>query len=397
MVQLAQRAQHITESLTLAITAKANALRMEGIDVVSFGAGEPDLPTPARIVGYARDALTEGFTKYTPSAGILPLRQAICRQYETLYHGHYDPSEVIVTGGAKQALYLAFLALCSPGDEVLIPTPYWNSYVDQVQLAGGVPVFVPPTSDLGIDVAQLRARATPKAKLLVINSPSNPSGRVLSDDELAEIAKIARERGLFVISDEIYEHLVYGGKIHRSIVMHHGLRDSGLVISGVSKTLSMTGWRIGYALGPADLIAAMARLQGHMTSCANSIAQHAALGGLSDTLSDYVAPMVAEYDKRRLYMITRLRSMAGITVSEPSGAFYAFPRVARFYGKRAAGGTPIANSFDFARALLDAHNVAVVPGSAFGSDEHIRLSYATSLDDIEKGLDRLEDFLRKIA
>ncbi len=392
MVHLSQRAQAISESLTLAISAKANALRLQGVDVVSFGAGEPDFDTPEAVRHEAHEAIQEGFTRYTPVSGILPLKQAIASHVSSDHGASYSPSEVVVGAGAKQCLYNLFQVALDPGDEVLIPTPYWTSYPEQVQLAGGTPVFVPTGPSFIPEVGEFQQRITDKTRVLVINSPSNPTGCIYSEDQLAPIAELARERNLLVVSDEIYAHLIYGDRRHVSIVTQCGLREQGVIISGVSKTYAMTGWRIGYAIGPAEIIGAMGRIQSHSTSCPNSIAQRAALAALSAPLGPIVEPMLREFDKRRMYMVSRLKDISGIAVEEPAGAFYTFPRVSKFYGKQGFGRT-ISDSTSFAQALLESHNVAAVPGIAFGADDYLRFSYAVSLDEIESGLDRFEDFL----
>lgn len=396
MVDLSRRAQGVTESLTLAITAKANALRMEGVDVVSFGAGEPDFGPPEDVMRNAREALDEGFSRYTPTPGILPLRQAVGQLYGSLYGAAFSPEEVIISAGGKQALYNAFQSLLDPGDEVLVPAPYWTSYIDQITLAGGVPVVVPPRPDLGVDFEALASKISARTKLLLVNTPSNPSGHVLSSEELSQLAAIVREHDLFVISDEIYELLTYGGAKHRSLILEHDLRDRGLIVSGASKALAVTGWRIGYAVGPRDLIKAMSKIQGHQTSCANSIAQRGVLAGLGGDLRGIVAPMVAEFDKRRLYTISRLRALPDVQVVEPQGAFYAFPDVSAHYGKRIGDGPVISDSLGFAQQLLEHKQVALVPGAAFGTDDFVRLSYATSIDQLEKGLDRLAEFVDEL-
>lgn len=395
--RLSERAQQVGDSMTLAITARANQLRMEGADVISLAAGESDFSPPEAALRESREALGDGFHRYTPSAGITPLRRAVARQYERRGLDVDPASEVIATAGGKQALYNALQVLCDPGDEVLVPVPYWVSYPEQIRLAGATPVFVPPTPELGIDLRALEQAITDRTRVVIVNSPSNPSGVVLGDDQLTQLAELVKARDLFVISDEIYEHLTYDGRVHRSIVADFGLRDRGLIVSGASKTLAVTGWRIGWAVGPSEVIAAMGKLQAHSTSCPNSIAQRGVLGALLEDQKARIAEMVEAYNRRRYGVVARLRELPGVSVVEPGGAFYAFPNVSKLYGKTAPGGAKIDGSIAFCQALLEQHNVAIIPGVAFGADDHVRLSYATSESELERGLDRMAEFIAALS
>lgn len=394
-MERSERAQRLTPSATLAITAKANEMRAKGMDVIGLGAGEPDFNTPEHIIQAASEAAQAGHTKYTPSGGIIELRQAIA---DKLHHDNqlsYDTNQIIVTTGAKHALYNAFQALLNPGDEVIIPAPYWVSYVEQVKLAGGKPVIVETSESQSfkLTATQLEQALTPQTKLLVINSPNNPTGSVYTRDELFALGQVCLEHGIGIISDEIYERLIYEGE-HVSIAsLSDELYDLTLVINGVSKTYAMTGWRIGYAAGKAEVIQAMTDISSHSTSNPSSIAQfatHAALTGSQEP----VAEMKRAFLARRNYVVERMNGMNGVKTTAPQGAFYVFANISRIL---TASSSHYRDAGDWSTALLEEEHVAVVPGTAFGAPQHIRLSYATSMEQLERAMERIERFLTKTA
>ncbi|MFA5137030.1 MAG: pyridoxal phosphate-dependent aminotransferase [Patescibacteria group bacterium] len=383
---ISKRAMSITPSATLTITARAKAMKKDGIDVVSFGAGEPDFDTPDHIKKAAQDAMLAGFTKYTPTSGIPELKQAICRKLKVDNGLDYAPEQILVSTGGKQCLYNIIQVTIDPEDEVIIPQPSWVSYEEMVKLAEGKTVFV-KTKDFKMSPSLFEKAITKKTRMLILNSPSNPTGAMYSKQELEEISRICVKYSILVLSDEIYEKLIYG-KEHISIAsLGEDIKKLTVVINGVSKTYSMTGWRIGYCAGPVEIIQAATRLQDHTTSNANSIAQKAAVAALTGTDKQFIEEIVAEYKTRRDYMVKTLNSIPGIKVSLPDGAFYVFADVSRLYK-----GT-ITDSVDFCSKLLEKKHVAVIPGSAFGDDKYIRLSYATSMEQIVKGLKRLSEFV----
>ena len=395
---LSRRAQIINPSPTLAISAKAKQMKADGIDVIGFGAGEPDFDTPAHIKKAAVEALDAGLTKYTPASGTPELKKAICRKLLEENGLEYDPAQVIISCGAKHSLYNAVQVLCEEGDEVIIPSPYWVTYPEQVRLAGAEPVVIRTTEETAFKItpAMLEEKITPRTKLLILNSPSNPTGAVYHREELEALAAVIEMRGIHVLSDEIYEKILYDGLEHVSIA---GLSDTmkrlTVVINGVSKAYSMTGWRIGYAAGEKEIIAAMGKLQSHSTSNPTTFAQKASVDAISGP-QECVAEMVAEFDSRRKYMVERVRGIEGMTCLMPEGAFYLFPNISPLYGKN-FNGAAIDGSDSFAKAILDDMKVALVPGSGFGADECIRLSYATSMGNIRGGLDRIEEFVSKLT
>jgi len=396
-VKLAERLSTLKPSPTLAVTAKAKAMKAQGIDVVGFGAGEPDFDTPENIKKAAIKAIDEGFTKYTPSGGIEDLKDAIIAKFKNDNGLSYDRSQIVVTCGAKHAIYALVEAIINPGDEVIIPSPYWVSYPEIVSISGGKPVIVDATEkdDFKVDPGRLKKAITSRTKALVINSPSNPTGSAYEASELMKIAEIAVEKGILVISDEIYEKFVYDGFTFASIAsMDPKVKDLTVVINGVSKTYSMTGWRIGYAAGPREIISAITDLQSQSTSNATSIAQKASVEALKGP-QDSVAMMVKEFDKRRKFMVEKLNSIPGVSCYNPQGAFYCFPNVSTHYGK-SFNNKKIQGSADMSTYLLEEAKVAVVSGDAFGADEHIRLSYAISAESIRKGLDRIEAALKNL-
>ena len=387
---IAKRAQAIKPSPTLATAAKAKAMKMQGIDVIDFGVGEPDFDTPENVKQAGIRAIQSGFTKYTPAGGTDELKEAVIEKFKKDNNLDYEKSQVLISCGAKHSLYNIAEALFDPGDEIIIPSPYWVSYPDQVLLNDATPVIVETTEAEGFKLSaqKLEKAITKKTKALVLNSPSNPTGLAYDKKTLEGIAAIAVKHKIYVISDEIYEKLLYDGFTHISIASFgRAIKDLTIVVNGVSKSHAMTGWRIGYAAGPKDVITAMANIQSQSTSNPCSISQKAALEALRGP-QDFIKTMNVEFDKRRTYMVEQLNKIPGISCLMPVGAFYAFPNVARLYGKSIRGNT-MKNSSDLATYLLEEAKVALVSGDAFGADQHIRLSYATSMENIQKGINRI--------
>ncbi len=390
-IGLAKRATAIKPSPTLAMAARARAMRSQGIDVIDFGVGEPDFDTPEHVKQAGIRAIQAGFTKYTPAGGADELKEAVIEKFRKDNGLAYEKPQVLVSCGAKHSLYNIAEAVFDAGDEVIIPAPYWVSYPDQAILNDAAPVIVETREDEGfrITAAMLEKAVTPRTKAIILNSPSNPTGLAYDRRTLEEVAAVAVKHRIYVISDEIYEKLVYDGFRHISIAsLGREIKDLTIVVNGVSKSHAMTGWRIGFAAGPKDVITAMANIQSQSTSNPASISQKAAVEALNGS-QDFLAVMHAEFDKRRRYMVERLNALPGVSCLMPVGAFYAFPNVARLYGRSAAGRT-IADSNDLAAYLLEEAEVALVAGDSFGADAHIRLSYATSMESITKGLDRIE-------
>jgi len=385
---IARRAAALSPSLTLAIDAKAKAMKAAGEDVVGFGAGEPDFDTPDHIKKAAIDALNAGFTKYTPSSGIPELRDAIAAKFQRENGLTYKPSQIIVSNGGKHSCYNIILATCQEGDEVLIPSPYWLSYPEMVKLAGATPVIL-PTSDrteFKVTPDQLRAALTARTRLFILNSPSNPTGCVYTPDEIRALGDVCVERGVLIMSDEIYEHLLYDGAVHKSVASFSPAHQAHTVIvHGFAKAWSMTGWRLGFLAAPEPIAKAIDAIQSHSTSNPNSFAQKGAVAALIGP-QDHLPRWLAEYAQRRSYAWQKLNSIPGISCVNSKGAFYLFPNIS---------GTGL-KSADFCARLLEAEKVAAVPGIAFGADDYLRISYATSLDNIEKGLDRLDRFVRSL-
>jgi aspartate aminotransferase len=396
MLKLSENVQRIEPSATMAISAKAKAMKRAGEDVVALAAGEPDFDTPAHIVEAAKKALDEGFTKYTPASGVPDLRAAWAAKIGERRGVTYEPSQVIVTAGGKQAVYNTVYALAGAGDEVILPAPYWVSYSEQIKAVGATPVIVEtaPEDDFKLSPDALREAITDRTSLLIFCSPSNPTGAVYIQAELEALAEVLVEYQVPVLSDEVYEDLVYGTPFSSLASISSDMYALTVVVTAVSKSYAMTGWRIGCAAGPAEVIAAEGRLQGHSTSGANSIAQMAALAAITGDQSS-VEAMRVEFDRRRKYMVQRLQAIEGVVCPEPLGAFYTFPKISAYYG-RSFHGPPIETSLDFCSALLQEAKLAVIPGGAFGADEHVRLSYAVSMEDIEEALNRLEWFLSKL-
>ncbi|MEJ9279885.1 pyridoxal phosphate-dependent aminotransferase [Ureibacillus thermosphaericus] len=388
---LANRVKTLTPSTTLAITAKAKEMKAQGIDVIGLGAGEPDFNTPQNIMDAAIDSMQQGYTKYTPSGGLPALKQAIIEKFKRDNQLEYKPNEIIVGVGAKHVLYTLFQVILNEGDEVIIPIPYWVSYPEQVKLAGGVPVYIEATSEQNykITAEQLKNAITDKTKAVIINSPSNPTGMVYTREELAAIAKIALENNILIVSDEIYEKLLYNGAEHFSIAqISEEVKAQTIVINGVSKSHSMTGWRIGYAAGNADIINAMTDLASHSTSNPTTASQYAAIEAYNGP-QDSVEEMRKAFEYRLETIYPKLSAIPGFKVVKPQGAFYLLPDVSE-----AAQKTGFASVDEFASALLTEANVAVIPGSGFGAPTTIRISYATSLNLIEEAIERIDRFVK---
>lgn len=385
MSRISERARNAAPSPTLAITAKCKALQAQGVDIVGFGAGEPDFDTPDHIKAAAIEALNSGQTKYTASSGTPQLKDAICEKLERENGLSYKPNQIIVSAGAKHSLYNLFQAVLDPGDEVIVPVPYWVSYPEQVKLADGVPVLVdaPEANGFRVTAEAIAAKITPRTKAIVINSPSNPSGAVVSDAELRKIAELAVEKNLLVVSDEIYEHLTYGLD-HVSIASFGPeIQKLTLVVNGFSKAYSMTGWRLGWLAGDAEIVAAMGRIQDQSTSNPTSFAQAGAVAALRGP-QDCVEQMRQAFEERRNYIVDRLNAIPGVSCVKPEGAFYVLPNISGLTSSRFPDGDALTEH------LLNEAQIAVVPGSGFGVPQNVRLSYATSKAAIEKGLDRFE-------
>lgn len=395
--KIAGRVAALSESATLKIDAKAKQMKADGIDVVNFTAGEPDFDTPVHIKDAAKKALDAGKTKYTPSAGILELRQAICEKLDKENGLQYKPGQILVSIGAKHSLFNIILTIIERGDQVIIPAPYWVSYYEMVQAAEGVPVVVQTTAeaDFKITPEQLKAVCTPRTAAIILCSPSNPTGSVYTQDELNALANVIIEKDLVCISDEIYEKLLYDGRKHASIATLPGMKERTLVVNGFSKAYSMTGWRLGYAAGPANIIAAMNTLQSHSTSGATTFAQWGALEALKAPQDD-VEKMRVAFDERRNYLVERLNKIPGVKCNMPGGAFYAFPDMSAYHGKTAPDGKVITGSMELTEYLLEEAKCSAVPGVAFGAEAHQRFSYALSKDSIKKGIDRIEEALKKL-
>ena len=386
-MRLSDRVNRISISPTAAVLAAAERLRAQGVDLADFGPGEPDFSTPDHIQRAAIRALEQGRTKYTPTAGIGPLREAICNWHAAQFGSSYTVPECIVSVGGKHAIFNAFCSLLQAGDEVLVPAPYWVTYPDVVLYTGAtpVPIMTDPSDGFRLRAEQVARAITPRTKLLIVNSPSNPSGAVVPADEFAKIYEVCRAKDIWLMTDECYSHFVYGNEKPFSLASLPGTKPNILVVGSLSKTFAMTGWRIGYALAPEPLISAMIKLQSQSTSNPTSFAQYGALEALTGPM-DTVAVMLAEYSRRRDRIVSGLRAIPGITCIEPGGAFYAFPSVAAHLGNG------IADTTALAKQLLEKQGLVVVPGEAFGTPGYMRFSYATSIERIEEGLRRLEKF-----
>jgi aspartate aminotransferase len=397
-LKLASRLDPIKPSITLAVTAKAAKLKADGVDVISFGAGEPDFDTPEHIKAAARASLEKGVGKYTEVGGIAPLRKAVADELAAAHHTTISPEQVLVSCGAKHSLYNLFMALIDPGDEVLIPAPYWVSYPDMVMLAGGRPVILETSAehDFAVTAAQVAAACSGRTRAIVLNNPSNPTGAVYTRAQIEALAKVVLEKDLLVISDDIYRQLVYGDAEYVSIAaVSPQLAARTVLVDGVSKTYAMTGWRIGYTAGPLPLIKAMAKIQGQSTSNPTHIAQVAALAALTGP-QDCVATMRAAFDERRQEIVKLLRAIPGVACREPKGAFYAFPDLSAYLGKHSPEGARLDDDVQLCDWLVDVGRVAVVPGSGFGAPGFVRLSYACSMHNIRSGIARLGEALAKL-
>lgn len=395
-MELSEKYRSVSPSSTLAIDSKYKEMKKSGLDVVGFGAGEPDFDTPRHIKDAAIKAINDGFTKYTPASGTLDLKKAICDKFKRENGLDYTVKNIVVSNGAKHALLNALGAIVNPGDEVLFSSPYWVSYKEMVKISDGVPVIIDTREEdnFKFTAEELEAAITDKTKALILNTPSNPTGMVYSESELAAIAEVVKKHDLFVISDEIYEHLIYDMERPRSIATIDGMKDRTIVVNGVSKTFAMTGWRIGYTAANEEITSLMANVQSHYTSNPNSIAQVAALAALTGPI-DSVIEMKKAFNERRLYMVERMNKIPGVSCIKPEGAFYVMMNISALKGKKIDGKT-IETSDDFAGAFLEKELVAVVPCSGFGNDNFVRWSYATSMDNIKKGLDRLEKFIGEL-
>ena len=397
-MKLAKRVSQITASPTLSITAEAKAMAARGIDVIDFASGEPDFDTPAPVKDAGIAAIRNGFTKYTATGGIDDLKQAVVEKLRRDQRLHYEKSQILISCGAKHTLYNLAQALFEAGDEVLIPSPYWVSYPDQVMLNDATPIFVPTREEDGfqLDKTQLERLVTARTKALILNSPGNPTGAVYDRRTLEAIAEVALRRGLLIVSDEIYEKIIYDGIEHVSIAsLGADVQAQTIVVNGVSKAYSMTGWRIGYAAGPHTLITAMGTVQSQSTSNPNSIAQKAAVAALQSG-DAFIKEMVTEFEKRRRFMVERLNKIPGVQCAMPRGAFYAFPHIGGLVGRQSPHG-PIHSASELSGYLLKDASVATVPGEAFGAPDHVRVSYATSMQKIAEGLDRIEAAVLKLS
>lgn len=396
-MNISKKFQSVAPSSTLAITAKVNEMKANGINVVGFGAGEPDFNTPEHIREAAIKAINEGFTRYTPASGTKELKAAVAAKFARDNNLSYGIENIVISNGAKHSLMNALGVILNPGDEVIIPTPCWVSYPEMVKLNDGVPVLLRADEEDGFVVSadKIKSAITDKTRAIIINTPSNPTGMIYSEKELRKIADLCVEKNIYVISDEIYEHLIYDGGKHVSIASFNDkIKDLTIIINGVSKTYAMTGWRIGYSASNAALAKAMSSVQSHATSNPNSIAQKAAEAALNGSMGPVLA-MRSEFEKRRTYMVNRINTLPGVSCLMPQGAFYVMMNVKSLFGKSINGKT-ITNCNTFAEILLDEALVSVVPCSDFDSENHVRWSYATSMENIVEGLNRLEEFLNKL-
>ncbi|MCA9047509.1 MAG: pyridoxal phosphate-dependent aminotransferase [Planctomycetaceae bacterium] len=388
----------LAPSATIAAAAKARELRSKGVNVLEFTLGEPDFTTPAHICEAAAKAMADGHTHYTPATGIPALKQAVCDAFQRDYGVTYKPAEVTVSCGAKHALHNVLTACCDPGDEVIIPTPYWVSYSALVELVGAIPVLVETTEESGFCMTadQFRDAITPKTRMLMLNSPGNPTGAVYPVAALESLARVAVEKNVIVLSDEIYDKLIYNGYSFRTFASFgEDVRERTIIVNGVSKAYAMTGWRIGWTLAPANVSKAIDGLQSQQTSNPCSISQYAAIAGLNGP-QECLTEMLQEFQKRRDYVIGRMRNMPGVTFADPGGAFYVFFNISSHFGRKLPGGAVVDNATDFCTALLENAHVALVTGDAFGAPGYLRLSFATSMDILQQGMDALERFLTSI-
>ncbi len=396
-MELSRKAQAIEPSLTLAITAKAKEMKEKGIDVISFSAGEPDFNTPKNIINAAIKAMEDGNTKYTSVNGILQLREAICKKFKGDNGLEYNPSQIVVSTGAKQSLANTFLAILNPGDEVIVSTPYWVSYPELIKLADGKPVFVEgdEKSNYKFTKENLEKAVTAKTKAIVLNTPNNPTGTIYNKEELEVIADFAKKYNIIIISDEMYEKLIYDNENHISIAsLSKDAYERTIVINGLSKSYAMTGWRIGYCATSEKIAKLMISIQSHVTSNVCSITQYAALEALNGP-QDEITKMINEFEKRRNYMINRIESIDNLSIVKPKGAFYIMINIENCLGKE-INGKILNDSMEFCASLLENEKLAVIPGKAFGLNNYIRVSYATSMEAIKEGLNRIESFIKKL-
>jgi aspartate aminotransferase len=391
-ISLAERMSWISESSTMKVSAAADKLKAEGVDVIVFGAGEPDFPTPDNIKQAAAAAIANNFTRYTAASGTLELKKAVCERHRKDFGTDYAPAECCISVGGKHSIFNLMQILVDPGDEVIIPAPYWVTYADVVSYSQGKSVFVETREADGFEVtaAMIEKAMTPKTKLIIVNSPNNPTGAVLAQEEFARIVALAHREGVYVLTDECYSQLVYDGKPYSAAAFPEA-KNTVIVSGSLSKNYAMTGWRIGFTLSPAPIAKAMGTLQSQSTSNPTSVAQKAAVEALNGP-QDSIQVMLAEYKRRRDFVVARLNTIPGLTCAMPKGAFYAYPNISSAFGK--AG---IKNSLDFAEQLLEKVSVAAVPGAAFGTDDYLRISYATSMAELERGLDRIDEFMRGLA
>jgi aspartate aminotransferase len=396
-MKLAERLGEIKPSLTLAVDTKAKAMKKAGQDIVSFGVGEPDFDTPEHIKEAAVQAIREGFTKYTPVGGIDELKEAVAARFKEDLGLDYGLNEVVITCGGKHALYNIAQALWGPGDEVIVPAPYWVSYPPMIYLAGATPIILTTQEkdEFLLTPEELKSAITPNTRAIILNSPSNPTGSVYSREDLEGLAQVILDHDLTVISDDIYDKILFDQLSFANLAMlDPRLKERTLIVNGVSKTYAMTGWRIGYVTGAKEVIGAINKIQSHSTSNPTSIAQKASVAALQGP-QDFIKVMVDEFDRRRTYIVDRLKALPGVKTALPKGAFYVFPNFSYYYGRK-TGDRVIASSLDLADFLLERAQIAVVPGVAFGEDGCLRFSYATSQGQIEKGMDRLEKALREL-
>lgn len=382
----------ISESSTMKVSAAADKLKAEGVDVIVFGAGEPDFPTPENIKRAAVAAIEGNFTRYTAASGTVELKKAVCERHRLDFGTDYSPAECCISVGGKHSIFNLMQILVDPGDEVIIPVPYWVTYADVVSYSQGKSVFVETSEENGFELtaAMVEAAVTPKTKVIIVNSPNNPTGAVLDQEEFAKIVALAHRKGIYVLTDECYSQLVYDGKPYSAAAFAEA-KNTVIVSGSLSKNYAMTGWRIGFTLSPAPIAKAMGTLQSQSTSNPTSVAQKAAVEALLGP-QDSIPAMLAEYKRRRDFVVARLNAIPGITCAMPKGAFYAYPNISAAFGK--AG---IKDSMDFAEQLLEKASVAAVPGAAFGTDEYLRISYATSMGELERGLERIDQFVRSLS
>ena len=395
---LSRKLDRIAPSATTVLNERAIAMKRDGVKVFNFAVGEPDFPTPDHIKEAGIAAIRNNITRYTPATGVLDLKEAICDKLLRDNHLEYVPNEIATTSGGKHALYNLLYVICAEGDEVLVPAPYWVSYPEMVKLADAVPVVLSTGSDASFKVTadQVRSAITPHTKVLLLNTPSNPTGMVYSREELVAIAEVIMEFGIYVITDELYEKILYDKHQHESIAaLHPQMKEHALVVNGLSKAYAMTGWRLGYAAGPHEVMELVTKFQGQTVMHPSAITQQAAIAALNGP-EDFLPPMIAEFDRRRKYIIDRLNNTKGVICARPGGAFYVFPDITAYVGYIRPDGQPIRGSLDLAMYLLEDYHVISAPGDSFGTEGCLRFSYATSLEIIEKGMDRFEEGLSKL-